>query len=66
MDAAAPQFLNVLRTCDIPEVLGMIAPRPVTVVAPEGGGEESLARAAAIYAAAGAAKAWKVEGKAGP
>ena len=29
MDPAAPQFLNVLRVCDIPEVLGMLAPRPV-------------------------------------
>jgi len=30
-EATAPQFLNVLRVCDVPEVLGMIAPRPLTL-----------------------------------
>jgi len=29
MDADAPQFLNALRVCDIPEVFGMLAPRPL-------------------------------------
>lgn len=51
MDPAAPQFLNVLRVADIPDVLGMLAPRPVTVVSPD----ERLKKSAAIYAAAGAA-----------
>jgi dienelactone hydrolase len=63
MDAEAPVFLNVLRVCDIPDVLGMLAPRPVTVL---GGGktQAGLGRAAAIFEAAGAREAWKVEGKA--
>jgi hypothetical protein len=32
MDATAPQFLNVLRVCDVPEALGLVAPRPLTIV----------------------------------
>lgn len=52
MDAKAPQFLNVLRVCDIPEVFGMLAPRPLTVI---GGPSELLTKVARIYAAAGAA-----------
>jgi dienelactone hydrolase len=63
MDPAAPQFLNVLRVCDIPEVLGMLAPRPVKVI--PGSAGEGLERTAGIFEAAGAARAWKVEGKAG-
>ena len=31
MDGDAPQFLNALRVCDIPDVLGMLAPRPLTI-----------------------------------
>lgn len=31
MDSEAPQLLNVLRVCDIPDVLGMLAPRPLTI-----------------------------------
>jgi hypothetical protein len=31
MDADAPQFLNALRVCDIPDVLGMLAPRHVVL-----------------------------------
>jgi hypothetical protein len=27
MDSAAPPLLNVLRVCDVPETLGMLAPR---------------------------------------
>lgn len=30
-DNQAPQFLNVLRVCDVPDVLGMLAPRMLTV-----------------------------------
>jgi hypothetical protein len=44
--------LNVLRVCDIPEVLGMLAPRPVVVYAAP---SPSLDKTAAIYQAAGAA-----------
>ncbi|MDM8005475.1 MAG: prolyl oligopeptidase family serine peptidase [Phycisphaerae bacterium] len=29
MDEGAPQLLNVLRVCDIPDALGMLAPRPL-------------------------------------
>jgi hypothetical protein len=32
MDNAAPQFLNVLRVCDVPDSLGLIAPRRLTVL----------------------------------
>jgi dienelactone hydrolase len=45
----APQFLNVLRVCDVPDVLGMLAPRPLTIY---GGGDELLEKVAGIYAAA--------------
>ncbi len=53
MDANAPQFLNVLRVCDIPDVFGMLAPRPLTL---QGCGGEALKRVAQIYAAAGASE----------
>jgi len=32
MSCEAPQFLNVLRVCDIPDVLGMLAPKSLTLV----------------------------------
>ncbi|HOW69151.1 MAG TPA: prolyl oligopeptidase family serine peptidase [Phycisphaerae bacterium] len=48
----APQFLNVLRVCDLPESLGMLAPRWLTIVGQE---DEDLNRVKAIYATAGAA-----------
>lgn len=51
MDAQAPQFLNVLRVCDIPDVFGMLAPRPLTIV---GGQGDLLTKVAQIYAAADA------------
>lgn len=51
MDAKAPQFLNVLRVCDIPDVFGMLAPRPLTV---RGWSGDAPAKVARIYAAAGA------------
>jgi len=31
MDIESPQFLNVLRVCDVPDVLGMLAPRELTI-----------------------------------
>ncbi len=50
MDPAAPQFLNVLRVCDIPDAVGMLAPRPLTLI-----GEGQVAsETKAIYTAAGA------------
>jgi dienelactone hydrolase len=51
MEPTAPVLLNVLRVCDIPEVLGMVAPRPLTIV---GGQEGTTAKVSAEYAAAGA------------
>jgi len=51
MDAGAPQFLNVLRICDIPDVLGMLAPRELAV---HGSDTETLDEVAEIYDAGGA------------
>ncbi|MBN1492361.1 MAG: prolyl oligopeptidase family serine peptidase [Phycisphaerae bacterium] len=49
MDPAAPQILNVLRVCDIPDILGMLAGRHLTLVrAPAG----VLDRVRAAYTAA--------------
>jgi dienelactone hydrolase len=53
MAPEAPQFLNVLRVCDVPDVLGMLAPRPLTVC---GGSGEAMEKVALVYAAAGAAE----------
>jgi len=46
----SPQFLNALRVCNVPDVLGMLAPRPLTVHGPGGA---AMKKVAAIYAAAG-------------
>jgi dienelactone hydrolase len=51
MDDAAPQMLNVLRVCDIPEVIGMLAPRPLTVVAAQ---DARLDKVREIFSAANA------------
>jgi len=51
MSGEAPQFLNVLRVCDIPDVLGMLAPRALTVYDNR---SELLRKIAEIYAAVGA------------
>jgi dienelactone hydrolase len=51
MDAKAPQFLNVLRVCDIPDVFGMLAPRLLTL---RGWSGDAPANVARIYAVAGA------------
>ncbi|MCX5684977.1 MAG: prolyl oligopeptidase family serine peptidase [Planctomycetota bacterium] len=51
MAPEAPALLNVLRVCDIPDVLGMLAPRPLTV---RGGDAAAMDKVAKIYAAAGA------------
>jgi hypothetical protein len=53
MDDGAPQLLNVLRVCDIPDVLGMLAPRRLTVCS---AGRELLDKVSAIFAAAGGTK----------
>ena len=51
MDKDAPQFLNVLRVCDIPDALGLVAPRPLTIVGAE---HARFERTAAAYTAADA------------
>ncbi|MEJ2703873.1 MAG: prolyl oligopeptidase family serine peptidase [Sedimentisphaerales bacterium] len=58
MDNEAPQFLNVLRVCDIPDVLGMLAPRTLTV---SGVPSDALKKVAEIYAAAGASESFNVQ-----
>lgn len=51
MEPDAPPLLNVLRVCDIPDVLGMLAPRPLVIYTDHTG---SLEKVAEIYRAAGA------------
>jgi hypothetical protein len=51
MDHAAPQLLNVLRVCDVPDSLGLIAPRPLSIF---GVKPNDFAGTRAAYAAAGA------------
>lgn len=52
-DPNAPQFLNILRVCDVPQMLGMIAPRPLTLV---GASPEVVRYVSMVYAAAGASE----------
>lgn len=52
MDSAAPQFLNILRVADVPEILGLLAPRPLTITS----SDERFQKTASIYAAAGGDK----------
>jgi dienelactone hydrolase len=49
--AEGPVFLNVLRVLDVPQALGMLAPRPLTLVNAK---DKASDRTAAIYKAAGA------------
>ena len=51
----APQFLNVLRVANVPELLGLVAPRPLTLSAPKG---PAVRKVAAIYTAAGKSEAF--------
>jgi hypothetical protein len=52
METGAPQFLSVLRICDVPEVLGLLAPRSVVL---EAAPNAAWDRTASVYAAANAA-----------
>jgi hypothetical protein len=52
MDSGAPQFLNILRVCDVPEMLGLLAPRPLTIIAKP---DPRIERVGEIYRRAGAA-----------
>jgi dienelactone hydrolase len=47
-----PHFLNVLRVLDIPDALGLLAPRPLTIHTQD---EKAFERTAEIYRRAGAA-----------
>lgn len=49
----APQFLNVLRVCDVPDVLGMLAPRVLTIYSNR---SDVFGKVAKIYTTAGASK----------
>lgn len=51
MDPAAPQFLNVLRVCDVPESLGLLAPRPLRILEAE---SDRFTATKAAYKSAGA------------
>ncbi len=57
MASGAPQLLNVLRVCDVPDVLGMLAPRKLTL---RTNGKHDLEKVSAIYHAAGAGKAFSL------
>jgi dienelactone hydrolase len=48
MDSAAPQFLNMLRVCDVPGALGLLAPRRLTIV---GSAADRFAATSAAYKA---------------
>ena len=47
-----PIFLNVMRVLDIPEALGLLAPRPLTLINAK---DKAFDRTAEIYRLAGAA-----------
>jgi len=47
-----PIFLNVMRVLDIPEALGLLAPRPLTLINAK---DKAFDRTAEIYKLAGAA-----------
>ena len=51
MDPQAPQFLNILRVCDVPEMLGLLAPRQLMLA---GEIDERLEKTREIYEAVGA------------
>jgi dienelactone hydrolase len=58
MATGAPQFLNVLRVCDIPDAVGMLAPRPVRLI---GAKNKAFDKSAQIYKAARAAEQFSRE-----
>jgi dienelactone hydrolase len=53
MQSSAPQFLNVLRVCDVSAALGMIAPRPLAIV---DANRDTFAVTTAAYESASAGK----------
>jgi hypothetical protein len=58
-DSAAPPLLNVLRVCDVPEALGLLAPRPLNI---SGSPANAYAKTKAAYAAASAAERLSIRG----
>ena len=58
MEPTAPSLLNVLRVCDIPHVLGMIAPRPLTIT---GATPATVNIADKVYKAASASRQLQTE-----
>jgi len=59
MAPEAPQFLNILRVCDVPDMLGALAPLPLTISVKED--NPSLEKVQKIYEAAKANEALKLE-----
>lgn len=57
-DANAPQFLNILRVGDAPDVLGLLAPRPLAIVQAN---PDDFARTKVAYAAAGRSEAFSAK-----
>ncbi len=58
MDEGAPVLLNALRSLDVTEILGLTAPRPLTI---QGGGTSLRERLRTIYGVAGAAEALELK-----
>ena len=58
MESTAPVLLNVLRVCDVPEAVGMLAPRSVRLLGPV---QQWSQRTAALYRSAGAGDRFAVE-----
>jgi len=53
MEDGAPHFLNVLRVCDVPDVLGMLAPKHLHI---HGVAAAKLEKVVSCYEAADARK----------
>jgi hypothetical protein len=60
MEAAAPPLLNILRVCDVPQMLGMLAPRSLQIA---GATSDLSQRVHQIYSAAGAEKSLSAAGQ---
>ncbi len=58
MDATAPQFLNILRVADVPEMLGLLAPRKLEIVTED----KRVQKTKEIYAAGGHADQLTIRG----
>jgi dienelactone hydrolase len=61
MNDTAPQFLNLLRVCDVPQMLGMLAPRPLRIVTGTKQNRDALDIVRECYRAAGAAEKLQIE-----